>query len=322
MPAHTLLVLSNPAARHLALLERLPGETRIVVGENAEIFAAAAGEASAVLCGGTHRALLQQLWPQLKSLRWVHALAAGLDGLLFPELVESPVPLTNSRGVFAPSLGEFAIAGMLWFAKDLNRMRRQQSERLWQQFDVEELRNRNLAIAGYGSIGREAAMRARAFGMRIHAHKRNATLAHGDPLVDRMYTREQLPAMLSLADYLLVCAPLTPETRGMIGEAEFACLKPSCVVLNLGRGPVIDETALVRALAERRIRGAVLDVFDTEPLPPEHPLWGFDNVLLSPHCADHTDTWMEEAMAMFLSNFERFAAGEPLLNVTDKRLGY
>jgi phosphoglycerate dehydrogenase-like enzyme len=322
MPAHTILVLSNPAARHLALLERLPRECRLVVGETAEIFDSAAEEADAVLCGGAHRALLQQIWPRLKSVRWIHALAAGLDGLLFPGLVESPVPLTNSRGVFARSLAEFAIAGMMWFAKDLNRMRDQQRRRHWEQFDVQEMRNKNLGIVGYGSIGRETAIRARAFGVRIHAHKRNATLAHGDPLVDRMYTREQLPALLSCADYLLACAPLTPETRDLIGEAEFARLKPACVVMNLGRGPVINERALIRALEEKRIRGAVLDVFETEPLPAENPLWGFENVLLSPHCADHTDTWMEEAMAMFLSNYERFAAGEPLLNVADKRLGY
>jgi phosphoglycerate dehydrogenase-like enzyme len=322
MPAHTLLVLGNPAARHLALLDRLPERTRILAGESREPFAGAAAEADAVLCGGGHRALLEQLWPRLAKLRWIHALAAGLDGLLFPELAESPVVLTNSRGVFAPSLGEFALAGMLWFAKDLDRMRRQQSARQWRQFDVEELRHRNLAIVGYGSIGREAALRARPFGMRIHAHKRHAALDGVYPLVDRMYTREELPAMLSLADYLLVCAPLTPETRGLIGEAELARLKPSCVVLNLGRGPVIDEAALVRALAGGRIRGAVLDVFDAEPLPAEHPLWGFGNVLFSPHCADHTATWMEEAMLMFLSNYERFAAGQPLVNLVDKRLGY
>jgi phosphoglycerate dehydrogenase-like enzyme len=128
--------------------------------------------------------------------------------------------------------------------------------------------------------------------------------------------------MMPLCDYVAVAAPLTPDTKGMLGEAEIAAMKPTGVVINVGRGPVIDEAALIRALQEKRIRGAALDVFDQEPLPENHPYWSMDNLLLSPHCADHTEGWVEDAMQMFIKNFLRFHKGEPLLNVVDKRAGY
>jgi phosphoglycerate dehydrogenase-like enzyme len=305
----TLLVISNPAARHLKVLDRLPPQTRIVVGESLEALANAAPDAEVVLCGGTHREILRELWPSMAKLRWVHALAAGLEGLLFDELIESSVPLTNSRGVFARSLGEFALAGMLHFAKDLGRMKRQQREAKWECFDVEELNGRTLGVFGHGSIGKETAKRAQAFGMKVIGLGSRATKA-------------ELDAMLAACDYLLVAAPLTPKTRGAIGDPELRRLKPGAVVINLGRGPVIDEASLIAALTEKRIRGAVLDVFDVEPLPAEHAFWRLENVLLSPHTADHTATWMDEAMQLFVENFEYWSNGEPLLNVADKKAGY
>lgn len=321
MPNETLLVLHDPTARHLALLERLPPEIRIVASGEAAALRAAAPEARALLLGaGPYRAELEALWPDLQNLEWIHALSAGLEGFLFPALVESPVVLTNSAGVFARSLGEFALAGMLYFAKDLARMKRQQAAGEWTCFDVEELHQRTLAVVGFGAIGRAAAERARAFGMRVHAMRRSP--AAPDALVDRWFTGEELDEMLSTADYLLVSAPLTPATRGLLDARRLALLPPHSVLINLGRGPVVAEAALIEALSERRIRGAVLDVFDTEPLPAGHPFWTMDNVLLSPHTADHTATWLTEAMEFFLDNFERWHTGQPLLNVTRKSEGY
>ena len=143
-----------------------------------------------------------------------------------------------------------------------------------------------------------------------------------DPLVNRIYTPAERIEMISHSDYIVVSAPLTAETRGIIGPAEFAAMKPEAVVINLGRGPTIDEAAMVRALSEKRIRGAALDVFDEEPLPAGHPLYKLENVLLSPHCADHTADWLEQAMQFFIDQFGRFRKGEPLLNVVNKKLGY
>jgi len=322
MRAPTLLVLGNPAARHLALLDHLPTETHILAGETEQAFSAGVDEAQVVLMAGSYREVLQALWPRLKRVEWVHSMWAGLEGMLFPELVESAVPLTNSRGVFARSLGEFAIAGMLHFAKRIGRMKSQQSRALWEPFEVEELHGRVLGIVGYGSIGRVAAERAKAFGMRIHVLRRHADRAAEDALVDRVYGVAELRELMAASDYVLAAAPLTAETRGLIGEQAIAAMKPNAVLINLGRGPVVEEQALVSALRAGAIRGAVLDVFDREPLEPEHPFWSMDNVLLSPHTADRTATWLDEAMELFLENYRRFAAGQALLNVTDKRLGY
>jgi len=143
-----------------------------------------------------------------------------------------------------------------------------------------------------------------------------------DPLVQQIFPPSGRMEMLAQSDYVVAAAPLTAETRGMLGEAEFQAMKPTAVVINLGRGPVIDEAAIVRALSEKRIKGAALDVFDTEPLPDGHPFYGLDNLLLSPHCADHTVDWTEQAMRFFLAQFERFATGKPLENIVDKGKGY
>lgn len=309
MPSHTLLVLNDPAAPYLKWLDKLPAGTRIVAGARAEAFRQAAPEADAMLVGAVPRELVEEVFSMAPRLQWVHVMWAGLDSLLFPALVESPVVLTNGRGVFARSLAEFAIAGMLWFAKDIRRMRRQQRERRWEKFLVEELHGKRLGIIGHGSIGRAVAALAAAFGMKVVG-------------VGRTSPREEFDEVIETSDFILVSAPLTPETRGLVGAAEFRRMKPEAVLINLGRGPVVEEKALVAALTEGRIRGAVLDVYDEEPLPPGHPFWALDNVLLSPHCADNTPTWLDEAMQLFLENFARYAAGEPLKNVVDKKAGY
>jgi phosphoglycerate dehydrogenase-like enzyme len=175
---------------------------------------------------------------------------------------------------------------------------------------------------GYGEIGRAAAVRAHALGMKIHAVRRRRHLSSEDPIVEKSFAVEDRAEMLAGADYVLVAAPLTPETRGMIGEAELRAMKLDAVIMNVGRGPVIDEAALLRALGEGWIRGAALDVFDVEPLPAEHPFWKMENVLISPHCADHTATWTDEAMHFFLENLRRYLNGESLQNLVDKRSGY
>jgi phosphoglycerate dehydrogenase-like enzyme len=242
--------------------------------------------------------------------------------VLFPALIESPVPLTNGRGVFSESLGEFAVAAALYFAKDFRRMIRNQDAGVWEQFDIEPLEGSTMGIVGYGDIGRAIARRAHALGMKVLALRRRPEQSEGDPLVDEVFPPERKLEMLARCDYIAAAAPLTPHTRGMIGEAEFGVMKNTAVVMNLGRGPVIDEAAIVKALEHGRIRGAALDVFDREPLPAGHPFYRLKNVLLSPHCADHTPEWLADAMRFFLQQFERFQKGEPLLNVVDKKIGY
>jgi phosphoglycerate dehydrogenase-like enzyme len=318
----TVLVLSDPADRQLAMLEDLPGSSSIAVGNRVEAFERLAPEARVIFNWSGSRELVQQVWKMTPRAQWVHSRAAGLDGLLFPELVESPALLTNGRGVFSQSLGEFVIASALFFAKDFRRMLRNQAAGVWAPFDVEEVSGQTMGIVGYGDIGRACARRARDMGMKVLAVRRRPELSNGDELVSRIYPFDRMLDMLPECDYVVAAAPLTPETRHLISDAALAAMKKTAVVMNVGRGPVIDEGALIRALETGRIRGAALDVFETEPLPASSPLYKLENVLLSPHCADHTADWLEQAMRFFIENFARFAAGKPLLNVVDKKAGY
>ena len=321
---HTVFVLTaNLADKDLALLEQLPPGTNLVAGTSAEAFERLAEDTDVIFNWSAGGKLLREVFLMCPNVRWVHSRSAGLDSVLFPELIASPVPVTNGRGVFSQSLGEFALAAILFFAKDLRRMVRNQEAGRWEQFDITEIAGQTLGIVGYGDIGRAVATRARAMGMRVVAIKRHGPpLYNVDPLVSRIYKPEERLEMMRVADYVVCSAPLTPETHGMIGDREFAAMRPGAVVINIGRGPVIDEPAMVRALSEKRIRGAALDVFDQEPLPEGHPFYKLDNVLLSPHCADHTPDWTEQAMRFFLTQFERFDRGEVLQNVVKKELGY
>ena len=278
-------------------------------------------DAEAILHWAGSRDLLRAAFLASPNLHWVHSRSAGLDSLLFPELVESPVPLTNGAGVFSQSLGEFTLAVILFFAKDIRRLLRNQEACRWEQFDVEELPGQTVGIVGYGDIGRAVASRVHAMGMRVLALKRHAPSTR-DPFVDRFYRPGELNAMLADCDFVVAAAPLTPETRHMIGDDAIAAMKPNAVVINVGRGPVIDQAALVRALSTGRIKGAGLDVFEREPIPADDPIFKLPNVLISPHSADHTKDWLNQAMQFFLEQYRRFANGQPLKNIVEKHLGY
>jgi phosphoglycerate dehydrogenase-like enzyme len=309
MEDNTVLVLSDPADPLLAMLEKLPEKTRIAVGNQVDAFADAAPSADVILNWTGSRDLLRQVWQMAPQVRWIHSRSAGLDELLFPELAGSSVVLTNARGVFSEILGEFAIAAVLFFAKGLRRMVRSQEAGVWDQFDTVEVAGQTMGVIGLGDIGKAAARRAEAMGMRVMGLRR----------VDGPDRKRDL---LAQSDYVVLSTPLTPETRGIIGAAELRAMKLEAVLINLGRGPLVDEPALVAALRERRIGGAALDVFNEEPLPAGHPFYTLDNVLLSPHSADHTPDWKERTMRLFLENFDRYRKGEPLRNVVDKPRGY
>lgn len=323
MDNNTVLVLANPTEPQLRMLEQLPPDTGIAVGNTIEAFERSARDATVIFNWSLNGGLLREVFRMCPRVQWVHTRSAGLDNILFPELVASPVPLTNGTGVFSPSLGEFALAGILFFAKDLRRMIRNQEAGVWEQFDITEITGQTVGIVGYGDIGRAVASRVRAMGMRVIAVKRKGPpLYNVDPMVSQIYRPDQLPEFLTQCDYVVVAAPLTPETQSMIGREAFAAMKPGAIIINVGRGPVIDEAAMVEALQSGRIAGAVLDVFDQEPLPAGHPLYSLKNVLLSPHCADHTPDWLERAMQFFIDQYHRFLKGEPLKNVADKQAGY
>jgi phosphoglycerate dehydrogenase-like enzyme len=318
----TLLVLADGTETQLRMLEPFRERVRVVIGPTLQSVADAAPVADALLVWTASRDLVQQVFAQAPRLRWVHSRSAGLDSLLFPALVDSPVPLTNSSGVYSRSLGEFVALGVLFFAKDLHRMQRNQAAGRWAPFDVDMAEGQTMGIVGYGDIGRAAARLAKALGMQVIALRRRPEQSQGDPLVDEVMGNDRLLELMARSDYVVVAAPLTPDTRGLVSAQAIAAMKPSAVMINVGRGAIIDEPALIDALRHKRIRGAALDVFAQEPLPDGHPMYGLDNLLLSPHCADHTRTWIDDAMVFFTGNLERFLRGEPLRNVVEKRLGY
>ena len=323
MSDNPLLVLTAPGGQNIPFLAELRQKSTIVIGDSARDFASTAGNAEIILNWSGSLAPLRDLFLRSQRLRWIHSRSAGLEQALFPELIDSEVILTNASGVFSPSLGEFAVAAILYFAKDFRRMIRNQQAGVWEQFDVSMISGQTLGIVGYGSIGRAVAVRARALEMKVLGLKRHLPQeSEGDSLINHVFGPEQRLEMFSQCDYVAVTLPLTKDTRGLIADPEFAVMKQKAVIINIGRGPTIDEGAMIKALSEHRIRGAALDVFDQEPLPQGHPFYLLENVLLSPHCADHTADWLDNSMRFFISQLDRFKRGDALLNVVDKTLGY
>jgi phosphoglycerate dehydrogenase-like enzyme len=260
-------------------------------------------------------------------LRWIQLTAAGVGSQLFPELVESPVVVTNARGIHAVSMAEHAIGVMLAFARKLHLARDDQARRAWAQEEqwtgpppFGQLAGGTLGLVGFGAVGRAVAERARALGMRVLAVRRHPA-EHPAP-ADAQWGPERLPELLDRADWLVLAAPLTPATRGVIGRDQIARLRPHAILVNLGRGPLVDERALIEALTAGRIAGAALDVFEEEPLSRDSPLWGMPQVIVTPHVSGFGPRFWERTCELFARNLRHWLAGEPLDNVVDKRAGY
>lgn len=325
MPPPNLLIVCPPDHYVLRNFQVISNAANITIGIDAATLDGAVPEAEVILYSGmTGGPPFKEVWDRAQRVQWVHSLSAGVEKLLIPEFVASPVPLTNARGVFKRPLAEFVVLGMLYFYKHVRRLVESQHKHHWDSFMVEWLPGKIMGVVGYGEIGRECAMLAKALGVKIYAMRRKPEMSAGDPILDRVFPATELREMLKEVDVVVAAAPLTPETRHMLGDAEFRAMKPSALVMNVGRGPVIDEAALVRALQEKRIAGAALDVFEEEPLPSDHPFWDMENVLISPHCTDRTrePDWLDLSAQFFVENFQRFIKGEPLVNVVDKKAGY
>jgi len=323
MIQETILVLADPDDPHIAKLRRRLTSPKLVVGKTLTELSQAASEAKVLFNWTGTLVLFREVFAHCRNLRWVHSRNVGVEKTLFPELIESDVPLTNGVGVFSPALGEFVLGAILYFAKDFRRMIRNQMSGRWEEFDVTLSAGQTLGIIGYGDIGHEIAKRVRPMGMKVLAVRRHTSPPRpSDHLVEKVYPPEQRLEMIPRCDYLAVAAPLTAETHGMVGKTEIAAMKPSGVIINVGRGPIISEEALLDALINNRIKGAALDVFDQEPLPSGHLFYKLENVLLSPHTADHTPDWLDNSIELFLEQFVRYQKGEPLLNVVNKKLGY
>jgi phosphoglycerate dehydrogenase-like enzyme len=260
-------------------------------------------------------------------LRWLQLTSAGVDRLLDAPVVRSDVMVTTASGIHAVPISEYVIGAMLAFAKGFPRAMRAQGARAWRPYWPEELEQKTVGVLGMGAIGARTARLCKTFGMRVLAMRRSAPRRlvgeeTGDPSVDEMLPPSELAWLLSESDYVVVAVPLTAETRGMIGEPRLRAMKPSAVIINIARGAIIDEQALVRALREGWIAGAALDVFQPEPLQAESELWGLDNVIVTPHISGGTPRYMERAVELFCDNLRRYLAGDPLRNVVDASRGY
>lgn len=277
-------------------------------------------EAEVVLLWSFRTGLLQQAWPSATRLRWVHVAGAGVDATIFPELVASDVVLTNSRGVFDGAMAEYAMALMLAAAKDLPGTIALQARHDWRFRLTESLAGKRLVVVGPGSIRRAVARHAAAFGMEVTAVGRHAR--GGDADFQRVVGRDELTDALAEADYVVLTIPLTPESRGMLGREALAAMRPTARLVNLARGAVLDQQALVEALASGRLAWAALDVFDHEPLDQDSPLWDLPNLLVSPHISGDTVESARALVKLFLENLDRWSRGAPLRNVVDKHLGF
>jgi len=271
-------------------------------------------------------------------LRWVQLTSAGANSLFEHPLFGQPVMFTTASGVHAVNIGEYVLTVTLaWFHR-LAPLLEWQRRGEWPAeahalFMPEELRGKTIGIVGYGSIGREVARLAQSFGMRVLAMQRGTDHRDhgfvfpgvGDPegtIPDRYYPPDQLHAMLSVCDVVVIAVPLTPQTHGMFDAAAFQAMKPTAFLVNIARGDVCDEPALIRALEEQQIGGAALDVFHQEPLPAGHPLWRLPNVFISPHITGLTPQYNERLAMIFVANMRRYLAGESLYNLVDKARGY
>jgi len=249
-------------------------------------------------------------------LRWIQVMGAGVERFLVPELPPR-VAVTRVTGAFGAWMAEYTLGWCLWVTQRIERFRQQQRARRWLPLDPLRLRGASLCVVGLGDIGREIARAARRLGILVVGVTRSGRPVPG---AARTYGPRAIRTALGLADFVVLTVPLARDTRGLIGAPELAAMKASAWLINIARGPVVDEKALIRALRERRIGGAVLDVFEEEPLPPDHPFWRLDNVAVTPHIAGPSIP--AEIAPIFNDNLRRYVAGRPLRDVVDRRRGY
>ena len=268
----------------------------------------------------TNLAILNTLIP---NVRWIQATSAGIGQLLIRTgLIAGPITFTTARGIHAKPLADFAAMAILWFAKDGFRMIREQAARRWTRYCGRDVEGATVGIVGFGSIGREVAKVCRAMGMRVVATSRTLRAGASDADADQVIPRSNLAALLGIADYVVLAVPHTPQTERLLGRAELAAMKPGAVLINVARGAVVDETALIAALREGHLGGAALDVLSTEPPAPDNPLWSMPNVLISPHSASTVTSENTRLTDLFCANLIRYLRGESLLNVFDRERLY
>jgi D-2-hydroxyacid dehydrogenase (NADP+) len=270
----------------------------------------------------------KDLFLAARRLKWIQAWGAGVDRFLLPEVVRSRVTLTNAGGVHPTPISEHVIGLMLCFCRKFHFFVRNQMERKWERFEsrpsteqVEELSGKTVGIVGLGRIGTEIAEKAKCLGMRVIATKRDPSRS-ASTTVDLLVHPTNLDQLLSESDFVVISLPLTKETQGMIGETQLKSMKRTGYLINVSRGRIVQEKKLIKALRQDWIAGAGLDTFENEPLPEDSELWGFKNVIITPHIAGLTPYYEERLTNIFCENLKRFINKQPMINLVNKTLGY
>ena len=309
----------DDTAKRPAGIEALDDRLRTVYTD-AVGLADAIEDADALLVWDYFSPALRQAWPRARRLAWVHVAAAGVDRLLFDELVASEVVITNAKGVFDRPIAEYVLACVLAHAKGLRDSYRLQETRQWQHRETRSIEGTTAMVVGTGGIGLAIGHLLAAVGMRVYGAARAAR--PGDGTFVEFYASSRLAEHVRGIDYLIVATPLTPATRGLVNADVLAALPPRAYVINIARGACLDEQALAQQLADGALAGAALDVFTTEPLPADHPFWSSDKVLVSPHMSGDVRGWRSVLAGQFVDNARRWLDGRALRNTIDKPAGF
>ena len=313
-----------------------PG-SRIVTVSLEGLADASLEDVEALLRGPLPAAVFDRLLARCPNLRWVHSATAGVERVLTPAALERGLTITNARGVFSRPIAEYVLLMMLAVSRHMPQLLELQRERTWQPLEARELRDVTVGIVGLGSIGRAVAALATAFGSHVIATRRRQEVGVGTapddddataalPVMDGSHARilppDGLPELLAASDFVILALPLTRETENLIDDAALAAMKPGAWLINVARGRLVDERALLRALRSGHIGGAVLDAFREEPLPAESPFYDLDNVIITPHTSWSSGRVLDRSVELFCENLRHFQAGEALRNVVDPLVGY
>lgn len=324
LQSSSLLVLANRRAEHdVTLLQAAFPDVRFVAA-GPDRWREAVASAHGVFLG--YAVPVDELLERAPALRWIHTESAGVDRTLTPRLRSSPVVLTNSAGAHAVPIAEHVLALMFAFARRLPDLARAQARHEWRRRKpgepfAFELQGQTLAVIGLGGIGQILAQKASALGLRVLGVRRNASAEHV-PGVEKTFLIEQIDDALAEADHVAICLPLTPQTRDLFDDARFSRLRPGTHLYNIGRGPIINQDALLRALAGGRLAGAGLDVTTPEPLPADSPLWDHPQIVITHHSAGGSPKTGERTLALFRENVSHALSGRALRNIIDKTHGY
>jgi phosphoglycerate dehydrogenase-like enzyme len=315
--------------------EAAPG-ARIVAVSLEGLADAPLDDVEVLLRGPLPAAVFDRLLARCPQLRWVHSATAGVERVLTPAALAHGLVISNARGVFSRPIAEYVMLMILSVARQLPQLLELQHERTWQPLESRELRDVTVGIVGLGSIGRAVAALATAFGCRIIATRRQPESGSGsapgaadadellpiEPVIDTLLPPEGLSELLAASDFVVLALPLTTDTEDLIDDAALASMKPGAWLINIARGRLVDERALLRALREGRIGGAVLDAFRDEPLPPDSAFYDLDNVIVTPHTSWSSGRVLDRTIELFCENLRLFQAGRPLRNVVDPLVGY